>query len=160
MKKVNLILLALVAIYLLAAPLALGQGEKIGKARGGNVEEQIKALSDKVVQAELKSDTNLIEKYLADDCTIIHGDGRLFTKAEEIESFKSGALKYEVIDVREKKIRIYGDTAVVIVLVFSKGTYGGKPFSGDFRSSWIFVKQKGNWKKVAYQVTRVAPASQ
>ena len=49
MRKVNLIVvLALVAVYLLAAPLALGQGEKTGKAKGGNVEEQITALSNQL----------------------------------------------------------------------------------------------------------------
>jgi len=62
MRKVNLIVLAVVAICLLAAPSALGQGgnppastkgsgatsgkgmtavEQTGKAKGGNVEQQI-----------------------------------------------------------------------------------------------------------------------
>jgi len=41
MRKVILIVVALVAIYLLAAPLSLGQSEKIAKAKGENVEEQI-----------------------------------------------------------------------------------------------------------------------
>lgn len=154
----NLIFLALVAIYLLAAPLASGQAEKTRKAKGENVEEQIAALSDQVLQADLKADTGFMEKHFADDYTAIYSSGKLFTKAQDIERIKSGDLKYEALDVRERKIRIYGNTAVVILLVSSKGTLSGKPFSGDFRSTWIFVKQKGNWKKVAFQATRVAPS--
>ena len=155
MRKVNLIVLALVAIYLLAAPLSLGQGAKGGKAKGGNVEEQIKTLSDQLVQAWVKGDTSFFNKYLADDYMAIYSLGQLVTKAEE-----SRALKYESLDARERKIRVYGDTAVAICLVSAKGTYGGKSFSADFRVTHVWVKRKGNWKIVAFQVTRVAPASQ
>jgi len=156
MRKVNLMILTMLAIYLLAAPLALGRGGKGMTA--GTVQQQIAALADQVVQADLKGDTSFMEKYFADDYTAIYASGKLRTKAEDIESIKSGALKYEAIDVRERKIRVYGDTAVVILLVSAKGTRSGEPFSGDFCSTWIFVKQKGNWKKVAFQATRVAPS--
>ena len=148
MKKLNLILLALLAIYLLAAPLALGQG--------ASAEQQISALSDQMIQAQLKADTSYFEKHYADDAMIVHGNGKLFTKAEEIADLKSGSLKYETNDVRERKIHVYGDTAVVAFLISFKGTVSGKPFSGDLRRTVVWVKQKGNWKIVAYQVTRLA----
>jgi len=174
MRKVNFTLLALVAVSLLAAPLALGQGgnppastkesgqtsgkgmtavEQTGKGKGGNVEQQIAALSDQAVQAYLKGDTSFFEKYLANDYTAIYASGQLYTKAE---SLRSGTLKYEAIDVHERKIRAYGDTAVVITLTSSKGTLSGKPFSGDYRNTLVWVKQKGGWKSVALQSTRVA----
>ena len=84
--------------------------EQTGAAKDQNVEQQITALNDEVVQAYLKGDTNLLQKYFADDVTIIHGDGKLITKAEEIENFTSGALKFESIEVRESKVLVYGDT--------------------------------------------------
>jgi hypothetical protein len=150
MKKVNLIALALIAICLLAAPRALGQG--------GTVEQQITALSDQETAAYLKADTSFFEKYVADDRTAIHRDGKLSTKAQEIENLKSGTLKYEAIHVLGRQIRTYGDTAVVLTLSSSKGTLSGKSFSGDILSTRIFVKQKGSWKEVASQSTRVAPS--
>src|SRR5271157_4965504 len=152
MRKVTLSVLALVVVLLLAAPLALGQG--------GTVEQQISALSDQFIQAQLKDDTSFFEKYYADDASIIHSDGTIWTKAQEIANLKSGTLKYESIDVRERKIRVYGDTAVVTFLIFFKGVLIGKPYSGDNRRTMVWVKQKGNWKTVAYHVTRVVPASQ
>jgi uncharacterized protein (TIGR02246 family) len=141
MRKVTLIVLGLVVVLVLAAPLALGQG--------GTVEQQISALSDQVIQAQLKDDTSFFEKYLADDATIIHGDGTVWTKAQEIGNLKSGTLKYESIETRERNIRVYGDTAVVIFLIFFKGAVSGKPYSGDLRRMMVWVKQKGNWKTVA-----------
>ena len=160
MRSTRFIAPVLVAVCLLVTTLALGRGDNLPANLSGNAEEQIAALSDQEVQAYLKADTGFMERYFADDYTAIHGDGQLTTKAQEIENFKSGALKYESVDVRERKIRTYGDAAAVIWLVSSKGTYGGKSFSADFRVTDFWVKQKGNWKVVAFQVTRVAPASQ
>ena len=116
-------------------------------------------LSDQIGQAYLKGDTSLLEKCLADDYAAIRANGMLSTKAQEIENLKSGALKFESDDLHERKIRGYGDTAVVIGLSSAKGTSNGKPFSGDFRFTRIWVKQQGNWKLVAYQATRVASVS-
>ena len=147
MRKANLFALALVTVLLLAVPLASGQG--------GSAEQQISALSDQMIQAQLTADTSYFDKHYADDATIVHGDGEQFTKAEEIVELKSGSLKYELNEVRERKIHVYGDTAVVAFLISYKGTVSGKAFSGDLRRTVVWVKQKGNWNVVAYQVTRL-----
>ncbi len=147
MRKVNPTALALATVWLLAVPLALAQG--------GSTEQQISVLSDQMIQAQLKADISYFEKHYADDATIIHGDGETFTKAKEISDLKSGSLKYELNEVREKKIHVYGDTAVVAFLISYQGTVSGKPFSGDLRRTVVWVKQMGNWNIVAYQVTRL-----
>ena len=147
MRRVDLIALALVTLCLFAVPLALGQG--------GSAEQQISALSDQMIQAQLKADISYFEKHYADDATIVHGDGEVFTKAKEIGDLNSGSLKYDLNEVRERKIHIYGDTAVVAFLISYKGTVSGKPFSGDLRRTVVWVKQNGNWNIVAYQVTRL-----
>ncbi len=149
MEKVNLVVLALFSTCLLAVPLALGQR--------GSAEQQISELSDQLVQAQLKADTGFFEKNYADDATIVHGNGKLFTKAEEIADLKSGSLKYESVDVRETKVHVFGDTAVVAFLLSFTGTLSGKPFSGvELRRTVVWAKQNGNWKIVLYQVTRLA----
>lgn len=150
MKNVKLFALVLVAVCLLVVPLAWSQG--------GNAEEQIKTLQTQLVQADLKGDTSFFEKYFAGDCTVIHGDGKLSTKAEEIANLKSGALKFESIDVRDQRIRTYGDTVVSTALFSVKGTINGKPYGGDVRRISVWVKHKGDWKLVAYGVTRIAPS--
>jgi ketosteroid isomerase-like protein len=179
MRSVKLIALALAAICLLAA-LAWSQGgnppastKESGQTTGHGmtaveqtgtsdetVKQEIKTLQGQLMKAILKSDTSFFEKYYDDDYAAIHGDGKLTTKAQEIESFKSGATKYESIDVREAKIRTYGDTAIVNALVSVKTTVNGKPYSGDVRNTRVWVKQNGNWKLVVFQATRVPSASQ
>jgi len=150
MKKVNPVVSALFSVSLLAAPLALAQGAN------GKVEQQISALSDAMIQANLKGDTDFYQKYYAEDAVIVHGNGKLFTKAQELADLKSGSLKYESIDVREKTIHVYGDTAVVHILLSFKGLLAGKPFGPiDLRRTVVWTPQQGNWKIVAWQVTRV-----
>jgi len=151
MKNIKLISPVLLAVCLLVAPLARGQG--------GNVEEQIKMLSDQLSQATVKGDTSFFEKYLADDYVGIYASSQVLTKAETL---KPGAVKYESFDVHEMKIRVYGDTAIVTSLTAAKGTViaGGKTLSGDFRTTRVWVKQKDGWKLVTFQATQVPPASQ
>jgi len=147
MSNANLVVSALFPVLLFAAPLALAQK--------GNAEQQISALSDAMIQANLKDDTSFYQKYYAEDATIVHGNGKLFSKEQEIADLKSGFLKYESIDVREKTIRVYGNTAVVHLLITFKGLLGGKQFGPvDLRRTVVWVNQKENWKIVAWQVTR------
>jgi uncharacterized protein (TIGR02246 family) len=149
MKSVKLIALIVTILSLLVVPLAWSQG--------GNAEQQIKQLVDQHIAALIKADTNSLEKLLADDCIIIRGDGSLSTKTQEIENIKAGAVKTERIDLQDLKIRVYGHTAIATALSTFKGTTpSGTPVSSTLRNTRIWVKQKGNWKLVSMQATRLS----
>ena len=149
MRKVNAIVLTLFSVYLTAAPLALG--------KDADVEQQISGLSDQLIQAQLKDDTSFFEKYYADDATIVHGNGKLYTKDQEIADLKSGSLKYQSVEVRDRKIHVYAGAAVANFLISFTGTLAGQPFSNvELRRTVVWAKQKESWKIVVYQVTRVS----
>jgi uncharacterized protein (TIGR02246 family) len=148
MSKLFLVVLASLFTGWLSPPPASAQDR--------NVEQQIAALTDEMIQANLKDDTSFYEKHYADDATIVHGNGKLFSKDQEIADLKSGALKYDSIDVRERTIRVYRDTAVVNMLLTFKGSLGGQAFGPiNLRRTVVWVSQNGAWKVVAWQVTRV-----
>lgn len=157
-KKLSSIALAMLAIFLLAAPLASAQDEKTGEAQAGSAEQQIKELQAQFVQAILKGDTSFHQKYYADDAFSIHGQGQVYTKAQEIAELKSGSLKYDSYTIHDQKIHIEGDTAVVVTRASAKGLLESKPFSQDFRTTYVWVKQQGNWRLVLRQVTRIPPS--
>jgi hypothetical protein len=144
----KLIALMLTILSALVVPLAWSQG--------GNTEHLIKKVTDQVYAAMLKADANSLDKLLADDYTGIRNGGILFTKAQEIENLKSGALKYAMFDMQDLKIRIYGKTAITTALVPTKGTINGSPFNNTNRTTRVWVKQQGKWKCVSYQTTRVS----
>ena len=153
MRKINLIALALVAIYLLAAPFALGQG-----GAGGNAEQTIKALTEQWRQALLKADVTTYDKLTADNFITIGTAGRAFTKTEIVELLKSGRLKYEAYDYSDTKIRVYGDAAVVNCMLNQKGRIGDRDLiAGPFLVVLVWVKRNGQWQTVSWQGTRQLP---
>jgi hypothetical protein len=135
-------------------------GKQTAKGGRGTAEKQIEALHAQLMDATLKHDPGFLEKYLADDYMAIRNDGKLTTKVQEIENYKSGVTKYESIEIREATMRIHENTAIYNSLNSIKATINGKPFSGDVRNTRVWVKQNGNWKIVAFQATQVAPASE
>ena len=145
MKRIMIVL----AITVAASALALGQG--------GNVEQSIKAMTEQDRQAGLKGDVATLDKLLADDFITIRVNGATFTKAEVLENFKSGKLKYEAIEISDMKVRVYGDTALVNATANVKGHFGATDLSGQYRSVRVWVKRKGQWQSVSFQVTRIAP---
>ncbi len=149
----TVVMLALGAVF---TPARGGETATEQTAKGGvTAEEQIKTLEAQLIEAALKGDASSLEKYFADDYVAIRGDGKLGTKAQEIENLKSGTTKFESYDVRELKVRIYGDAAITNLLYFVKATINGKPYSGDVRATRVWVKQKDDWKLVTHQATRV-----
>ena len=145
MKRFMIVLAFVVA----ASALALAQG--------GDVEQSIKALSEQVDQAALKGDVAAIDKLLADDYIAIRVNGATFTKADVLENFKSGKLKYEAIEISDMKVRVYGDTALVNATAKVKGHFGATDLSGQYRGVRVWVKRKGQWQSVSFQATRIAP---
>ena len=145
-------LLAFTLFCLAAAPRARAQSE----TPTDNARQEIEKLQAELVQAFLNNDTGTLEKHYAGDYLSIPSNGNLLTKVGEIENYRSGAVRYNAITVREMKIRTYGDTAVVNLLVTVTTTVNGKRTSGDLRNTRVWVKQDGAWRVVAFQATRVA----
>lgn len=144
MKRFMIVLAFTVA----ASTLALGQA--------GKVEESIKAVNEQLNQAALKGDVATFDKLLADDTIGINVLGVTSTKADVLENFKSGKLKFEAIEVTDTKVRVYGDTALVNATANVKGHFGATDLSGQYRSVRVWVKRKGQWQSVSFQATRVA----
>lgn len=144
MKRFMLVLAFIVA----ASALALGQA--------GNVEQSIKALSEQLNQAALKGDAATLDKLYVDNYIAINIFGRTSTKAEVLENFKSGKLKFETIEVTDTKVRVYGDTALVNTTANVKGHLGDTDISGQYRGVRVWVKRKGQWQSVSFQATRIA----
>jgi ketosteroid isomerase-like protein len=148
MRKANFVVLAAVAIYLLTAPHALAQE--------GNAEQTVKALTEQLNQAALKADAATYDKLTAGDYISISVLGKPSTKSEIMEAIKSGKTKFDAIEVLDTKVRVYGDAALVIGLSNVKGHSGDTDISGQYRSTRVWIKQKGQWKTVSFQATRVA----
>jgi len=148
--KPRFVIIALVILALAVPATMLAQQSK--------AEKEIRAVVDEIQKGYLKGGVEaaaVLDKYYADDYIGIRGDGKVLTKAQEMEAYKSGAIKYAKNEFKDLKIRVYGRSAVSTTLSFSDNVRNGKRFSGTTRSARFWVKQDGGWKCVYYQTTRV-----
>ena len=106
----------------------------------------------------VQNDADAIGRYMADDWTIVGGDGSMSDKATFLGLVRSGALSHDVMESEDFRIRIYGDTAVVLARGVSGGTYLGQAFREQELSSNVFVRQRGQWTCVLTHLSRLPQA--
>lgn len=179
MKKLKLIVFTLIAICLLVVPLELGQGENLpastkesgatsgksmtairqtGKGNKAGEQQAVEKLDDELFAADLKGDAAFFEKNLADDYVRIDAHGEMRNKAETVDRYKSGLRKLDALDSKKRKVRMFGDTAIVTREDTAKGRVGSNEFSGTYRKTVVYVKGKnGQWLNVNFQSTKVQP---
>jgi ketosteroid isomerase-like protein len=128
-------------------------------ASSATAEADVKKMLKDVETALSKNDADALDKIYAPDYTLVNPDGVLQTRAERLATIKSGDLKYESFAYSDITVRPYGDTAVVNNIATFKATNKGKPFSGKYRISSMWVKGKDGWRQVNAQATSVADAA-
>jgi acetamidase/formamidase/ketosteroid isomerase-like protein len=126
-----------------------------GGTGGSAAEREIRVLEKEWNEARVRADVAALDRLLADDWTVVHGDGSINTKAEYLADLKSGARKFSA-DVKEDElsVRIVGDTAIAAGLSDSKVTFHGKPSGGALRFTRVYVNRGGRWVMVASHATR------
>jgi ketosteroid isomerase-like protein len=119
------------------------------------VEHEIESLEEARNQAVLHGDVSALDQMTSDDYTFITLKGELRTKADILKGFASGSFHYESRQISDLKVRVYGDTAVVTGRSVQKGMENGRDYSGDYRFTRVYVKEKGRWLTVALQTTLI-----
>jgi len=153
-------MLVIALLALLLPCLTLGQvkekKEKVKSAGGGAAQQAVEKVDDEILDAFRKGDAAVFGKILADNFIRIGGDGSMLTKAETVDFYKSGRIKWDVIDLKSRKVRMFGNTAIVTREANVKGHMGSKEISGTYRETAVYVKMKnGQWQYVNYQETKV-----
>jgi len=160
MKRMRRMLITGLPLLLLPC-LTLGQTkEKKEKAKpvgGVTVEQAVLKLEDDITDAVKKGDCAFFEKNLSNDFIHIFGNGEMATKAALVNACKSGQLKYSTVDIKKdtRKVRVYGNTAILTSEAYVKGRHGSTEVNATFRRTLVFVKTKsGQWQEVTFQATK------
>src|SRR5712692_508784 len=153
-------MLVIALLSLLLPCLTLGQikekKEKAKSAGGGAAQQAVEKVDDEILDAARKGDAAVFEKILADNYISIGWDGSMRTKAEHVDLYKSGRVKWDTFDLKKRKVRMFGNTAIVTREANVKGRMGSNEISGTYRDTAVYVKTKnGQWQYVNYQTTKV-----
>jgi ketosteroid isomerase-like protein len=117
------------------------------------IEEDVAAhLADLVERwhaAILARDGDVLDSLWHDSYLSTGPDGRLISKAEEMESVADPELRFSSLAVRDLHVRPYGDTAVVHGESVAEGLYAGEDIGGVYRFTTVFRLFGDDWRAVA-----------
>jgi hypothetical protein len=112
-------------------------------------------LEQKMSDALLHGDGPGFATQVVDDWKIVLANAKVLTLAEVTEPLASGKLKFRFAKISDVEVRAYGDTAIVVGVNETKGSWGGQDFAGRDRFTDVFMREDRVWKCVASHSTRI-----
>jgi len=121
------------------------------------IEADLKKLVTEYAASTSKNDVAAYEKATTDNFMFVSNDGSVYTKAQRVDSMKSGATKYDSLTYDDLNVRVNaeGNGAVVIGKATVKGTNMGKPIDETVRVTQVWSKTKDGWKMASLQATNI-----
>ena len=117
--------------------------------------QTVQHLENKWLAAQMAGNSTVMANMLADDYLGISPDGTLETKAETLAAYKNGTLHFTTMEPSDRKIRIYGSTAVVVSKVEVAGTRNGEDLSGRYRYTRVYHYDGTTWKIVSFEASPI-----
>jgi hypothetical protein len=92
-------------------------------------EKEVLGLEDKRFGAMIKGDVNALDAMVHDQLLYTHSSGNTDTKPSWLESIKSGKTKYKAVNCSDRKVRLFGDVALITGRAAIEAEIGGQPIA-------------------------------
>jgi ketosteroid isomerase-like protein len=124
--------------------------------------KSVAALDTKYQAAVKANDAATMDQVLADDFVLVTGRGKVFSKADLLDSARKKEVTYERQDeeLGSQKVRVWGATAVVTALLWIKSVQGGKPADYKLWFSDTYVRTPTGWRYVFGQASLPLPKAE
>jgi ketosteroid isomerase-like protein len=129
----------------------------VGYATVAEDEKAVAALDTQYQRAVEQNDAAKMDRILHDDFVLVTGRGTVQTKADLLKEARDRINIYERQDDSQRKVRVWGDTAVVTALLWAKGTSDGKAFEYKLWFSDTYVRTPDGWRYVFAQASSPLP---
>ena len=100
-------------------------------------------------------DLDELDAMLTDDMNYTHSSAAVDTKAQFLDSLRSGRVRYISIEPEERTVRVYGDTAVVQGVAHLLVKVPDRDIDVRLRFTEMYVNQDGQWKMALWHSTKV-----
>jgi Domain of unknown function (DUF4440) len=131
-----------------------------GGAMPQSAENAVAAVEQRRLDALLTADIHAQDEIIDEPCTHIESNGTARTKAAFLADVAQRAFSFDLFEIDENHIRIFGETAVVAgtyrTIARVRGTPTPVKHAHHLR---VYVNRGGRWKLVAHQATEIAPRS-
>ncbi len=126
------------------------------RAEKHEARHQIEHLEDAWRNAILKGNIAGLDALLADDYIAITPTGILQSKEQALANLRSGTVRFKSIELTDRKIRMYGTTALVTSRAEVSATGPDGEISGSYRYTRVYVKDpRGVWRIVSFEASRI-----
>jgi ketosteroid isomerase-like protein len=106
-------------------------------------------------EARVKGDSSYMRRLKVEDCTIVWPDGSVVNKQQDLQTM-TGEIVFTEFKIDHLRVRLYGDTGIVVGQGTIRAQKGKQDLlGGKFVWTDTFVKQGGEWKVLASQITPV-----
>jgi ketosteroid isomerase-like protein len=128
-------------------------------AQASKDEQELRRLENELLGAYLRGNKATFDRIAADDFTSTDESAKVRSKAEEREIIQAPPDSIKVsLTNEEVKVRIYGDTAILIGRIVAKTQPGGQAeISFQSRFTDTLLKRQGRWQIVARHYSRLPP---
>ena len=118
----------------------------------GSEAQQVLRTDEERRLAQLKGDTRLLDRLIADDATLIYGDGTTETKASLLAKIRLGTLRWTKTEYDLPQVRIYGEVGIVTGRARSSTNDGPMHLVYVTR---VYARRRTGWRLIASQTTRM-----
>lgn len=117
-------------------------------------EQALKQIQHEWAEARIKGNSSYTQQLENEDCTIVWPDGSIVNKRADLRTMTD--IAFSEFKIHNLNVRLYGDTGIVVGDGMIKAHKGKQDLlAGKFVWTDTFVKQGGQWKVVASQITPV-----
>jgi ketosteroid isomerase-like protein len=143
----------IIAVFLMSAVAGpIAAQELNDPALSASVEALRKALIDPTKPT--------LDKLTMDELSYGHSSGLVQDRAAFEDALLSGASDFVSIDLTDQTVSVVGNVAWVRHTLSAVTNDGGKAGEAHLKVLLIWVKQRGQWKLLARQAVKIAPAAQ
>lgn len=117
---------------------------------------QIHAAEEQLRLAMLAADLESLDALIAPELVFTTHLGTLISKQDDLDAYRSGALRFQSIEPAEQRVLVLQGAAYVAVRMRVAGVLAAVPFAADLRFSRVWQRSAAQvWRVVAGQVTAV-----
>jgi ketosteroid isomerase-like protein len=100
-------------------------------------------------EAQVNRDARVLDAMVGSEFVNTEYDGEVSDKSKFLADIKDPLFKPTSLTIQDVKVSMYADSAVVVGIYRTKGTYQGKPYDhfGRFTDTWVYTE--GRWQCVA-----------
>lgn len=100
-------------------------------------------------EAQINRDARALDFMIGRDFVNTEYDGEVSDKAKFLADIKDPQFNLATLTIQDLKVNMYADSAIVVGVYHTKGTYQSKAYEhwGRFTDTWVFTE--GRWQCAA-----------